>query len=148
MLEEFTAPITNEKQALQWWKKIRIMSYVILLFFMAICIFCFVAVRLNLEMALQDPSKREYFSGLGLCIAIGIPWLWNFIFEKIKQRHMKDFKKQKTMPTKKASTVIVLSLIGAILASSLAFFLDFSMYTANYQKRQKTRGDIQVMPLR
>jgi hypothetical protein len=148
MLEEFTTPITNEKQALAWWKKFRTLSNVVLLFFMAICLFCFVSVRLNLEMAISDPAKREYFSGLGFFLACGVPWLWNAIFDKVKKKNLQELKKQKTMQTKKASTVLVLSLIGTFLLGGLAYFLDFSLYTANYQKRQKANSNIHAMPLR
>lgn len=147
MLEDLTKPITNEKQALAWWKKLRVLSNIALLFLMAICLFCFVSVRLNLEMAISDPAKREYFSGLGFCLAIAIPWLWNSVFAYIKKRFMKDFKKQKSLQTKKASTVLVLSLIGAFVLGSLAYFLDFSLYSAQYQKRQKSNGDVHAMPL-
>lgn len=148
MFEEFTTPITNEKQALAWWKKFRTLSNVALLFLMAICLFCFVSVRLNLEMAISDPAKREYFSGLGLCLALGVPWLWNTIFDKLKKKNLQELKKHKTMQTKKASTALVLSLIGTFFLGSLALFLDFSLYTANYQKRQKANSNIYAMPLR
>lgn len=147
MLEDFTTPITNEKQAFAWWKKFRTLSNVILLFLLTICIFCFVSVRLNLEMAISDPVKREYFSGLGFFLALAIPWVWNIVFDRIKQHHMKDFKKQKSLQTKKASTVLVLSLIGIFLVGSLAYFLDFSLYSTNYQKRQKSSYEVHAMPL-
>ncbi len=147
MLEDLTTPITNEKQALAWWKKYRTLSNVVLLFLMAICIFCFVSVRLNLEMAISDSSKREYFSGTGLFLALAIPWAWNSLFDLIKQRYMKNFKKLKSLQTKKASTTLVLCLIGMFIFGSLAYFVDFSMYTAQYQKRQKSNSDVHGMPL-
>lgn len=147
MLEDFTTPITNEKQALAWWKKFRTLSNVVLIFLMAICIFCFVSVRLNLEMAIADQTKREYFSGPGLFLVLIIPWAWNFIFDLIKERHMKNFKKVKSLQTKKATTTLVLSLIGVFILGSLGYFLDFSLYSTKYQKRQKSTNEMHAMPL-
>ncbi|MCW5822769.1 MAG: hypothetical protein KIT34_08185 [Cyanobacteria bacterium TGS_CYA1] len=147
MLEDFSTPITNEKQAFAWWKKFRTLSNIVLIFLMAICIFCFVSVRLNLEMAIADQTKREYFSGPGLLLAIGIPWAWNLIFNLIKERHMKNFQKLKSLQTKKASTALVLSLIGVFILGSLGYFLDFSIYSTNYQKRQKSTNEMHAMPL-
>ncbi len=143
-------PITKEKDAYAWWKKFRIATNAVLLFFLALSIVGFLSVRLNLEIAIGDPNKREYFSGLALCLVLAIPWLWNLLFSKLKQNHLQNLKKNRVMQTKKASITLVLSLIGFLLLSNLAFFLDFSLYANNYQKRQKSvqsGAEIEAMPL-
>lgn len=148
MFEELTTPITKEKEAIAWWKKVSIVTNSILLFFLAVSIAGFLSMRLNLEMAVVDATKREYFSGLGFCIVIAIPWIFNIQLSRLKKAHLSILKKDKSMQTKKASLSVALTLVGIILALNLGFFADFSLYVNHYQKRQKSATqDIEVVPL-
>lgn len=147
MFQELTEPITKEKEAISWWKKIGIVTNATLLFFLAVSIVCFLSLRLNLEMAIADAGKREYFSGIAFCIAVAVPWLFNLRLAKLKKNHLQELKKNKVMQTKKASLSVVLTLITILLLGDLGFFIDFSLYSSNYQKRQKTTQSVEGVPL-
>lgn len=147
MFQELTEPITKEKEAISWWKKMGIVTNAALFFFLAVSIICFLSLRLNLEVAIADAGKREYFSGISFCIAVAVPWLFNSRLTSLKKTHLQDLKKNKVMQTRKASITVLLTLVAILLLGDLGLFVDFSLYSNNYQKRQKTTQNIEVVPL-